>query len=94
MKFYTRFYFCTGLLLACNQPATTVATEVEAGVSVAKGVCEVVGVATADPLVTLVCPFLDKNGAPVKNSDGSAKTITVTMPRETWLAMKSRDGGT
>lgn len=83
--------FAMALLLHCGQPAQTVATEVGAGVKVAQDVCQVVGVATADPLITLICPFLDKDGKTVPNTDGGIKMITVQIPRDTWVRMK--DGG-
>jgi hypothetical protein len=75
-------------------PAQT-ATEIDAGVAVAKGVCTVVGVATGDPLITLVCPLLDEKGQPVKDANGAPKTAIVKLPRATWEAMtvREKDGG-
>jgi hypothetical protein len=82
--------FAVFVLLHCNQPAQTTATEIEAGVSIAQGICTEVADVTLNPIVSLVCPFLDRNGQPVKNADGTPRTIMVTMPRAQWENIKNR----
>lgn len=76
----------------CNQPAATVVQEIDAGVAIGKDVCEVAGV--FEPVIEIVCPFLDKNGNPIQDDAGVRKTIRIRMPRTTWEALPARiDGG-
>ena len=83
------------VFVACNQTPAQVASDIRAGVVIAKEVCTEVGVATADPLVTLICPLLDRSADGGASDGGTARTITVVMPRSQWLAIKARaDGGT
>jgi hypothetical protein len=79
------------LVPACNQTPAQVASDISAGVVIAKEVCTEVGIATGDPLVTLICPLLDRSQDGGTSADGGpGRMITVVMPRSQWLAIKAR----
>lgn len=88
------FAFISCLLCAftfCGQPPQTVATEVGAGVNVAKGVCTVIGL--EDPNIALVCPMLDDKGQPAKDDASAPRMMRVKVPRATWERMQEPDSG-
>jgi hypothetical protein len=86
-------------LSACKGSSSPTPQEIEAGipiaVNVANGICQIVADISGNDTVTMICPFLDSTGQPVKDPSGKPKMVTVTLPRQSYEAMRARqqDGG-